>query len=150
MITNMAGVGKTVLAAILAQRVAPPDKIFWHSFYEAEDGEIRFFAGSHKNGTLKHIIETEDGPCEPHLPTNEWKLEDTVPVPAKRGDVVIFCYYTGHGSYINQTNQPRRLVRIGYQNPHNKQEYGHSLGSPGIMVYGYREREEGQEMLKTT
>lgn len=114
-----------------------------------ENGEIRFLAGSHKNGALVHITETEDGPCTPHLPTDEWKLEDTVPVPAMRGDVVIFCYHTVHGSYINQTKHPRRLVRVGYRNPHNTQEYGQSMGRPGLIVYGYREREEGQELLTT-
>jgi ectoine hydroxylase-related dioxygenase (phytanoyl-CoA dioxygenase family) len=106
-----------------------------------ENGEIRFLAGSHKYGPLKHITQTEAGPCSPHLPTAEWRLEDTVPVPAKRGDVVCFCYYTVHGSHINQTQQPRRLVRVGYRNPHNKQLYGQSMGRPGLMVYGYRERE---------
>ncbi|MBV7339713.1 phytanoyl-CoA dioxygenase family protein [Chloroflexi bacterium TSY] len=115
-----------------------------------ENGEIRFLAGSHKNGPLKHITETEEGRCSPHLPTDQWRLEDTVPVPAKRGDVVCFCYHTIHGSYINQTRQPRRLVRIGYRNPHNKQQYGQSLGRPGLIVYGFREREEGQELLKNT
>ena len=32
-------------------------------------------------------------------------------MPARRGDVVIFNLCTVHGSYINQTNAPRRLVR---------------------------------------
>ncbi|MCY4526139.1 MAG: phytanoyl-CoA dioxygenase family protein, partial [Anaerolineaceae bacterium] len=66
-----------------------------------ENGEIRFLKGSHKNGALEHITMTEDGPCTPHLPTDDWRLEDTVPVPANRGDVVLFCYHTVHGSYIN-------------------------------------------------
>jgi hypothetical protein len=112
------------------------------------NGEIRFLAGSHKNGALKHITETEDGPCTPHLPTDEWKLEDTVPVPAKRGDVVLFCYYTVHGSYINTTKDPRRMVRVGYRDPHNDQVYGQSFGRPGIMVKGYRERRGDEPLLK--
>lgn len=113
-----------------------------------ENGEIRFLAGSHKNGALTHVLETEDGPCTPHLPTDNWKLEDTVPVPAKRGDVVLFCYYTVHGSYINTTKEPRRMVRVGYRDPHNDQVYGQSFGRPGIMVKGYRER-RGDEALLT-
>jgi len=115
-----------------------------------ENGEIRFLVGSHKNGALKHITETEDGPCTPHLPTDQYKLEATVPVPAKRGDVVCFCYHTIHGSYINQTKQPRRLVRIGYRHPQNKQVYGQSMGRSGLIVYGYRIRQAGQELLKQT
>ena len=115
-----------------------------------ENGEIRFLAGSHKNGALEHITQTEDGPCTPHLPTDAWSLEDTVPVPAKRGDVVFFCYHTVHGSHINQTKKPRRMVRLGFRNPHNHQIYGQSMGRPGLIVHGYRDREEGQELLKQT
>ncbi|MEM7127399.1 MAG: phytanoyl-CoA dioxygenase family protein [Chloroflexota bacterium] len=112
-----------------------------------ENGEIRFLSGSHKKGHLDHITETEDGPCTPHLPTDQYSLEDTVPVPAKAGDVVIFCIDTVHGSYINQTKKPRRLVRMGYRNPDNRQEYGQSFGRPGLVVSGYRQRREGDELF---
>lgn len=112
-----------------------------------ENGEIRFLAGSHKTGHLDHILKTEDGPCTPHLPTDEFHLEDAVPVSAKAGDVVLFCIDTIHGSYINQTKKPRRLVRMGYRDPDNRQEYGQSFGRPGLVVSGYRERCEGDELL---
>ena len=36
LLIGMAGVGKTALAAVLAQQYAPADKIFWHSFHERE------------------------------------------------------------------------------------------------------------------
>ncbi len=113
-----------------------------------ENGEIRFLAGSHKQGHLEHITETADGPCTPHLPTDEYSLEETVPVPAKAGDVVLFSIDTIHGSYINQTKKPRRLVRMGYRDPDNRQEYGQSLGRPGLMVSGYRQRQEGDELFE--
>ena len=112
-----------------------------------ENGEIRFLAGSHKLGHLEHITETEDGPCTPHLPTDQYKLEDTVPVPAKAGDIVIFCIDTIHGSYINQTKKPRRMVRVGYRDPQNRQLYGQSAGRPGLMVAGFRERKPGDELF---
>lgn len=104
------------------------------------NGEIRFLAGSHKGGYLPHITETPDGPCTPHLNTDEYRLEDTVAVPAKRGDVVCFNVMTVHGSYINTTDKPRRLVRLGYRDPLNKQIAGQSVGRPGIMVSGVRAR----------
>ncbi len=113
-----------------------------------ENGEIRFLDGSHKLGKLPHITETEDGPCTPHLPTEQYRLEDTVPVPAKKGDVVCFSIYTVHGSYINQTKSPRRLVRVGYRNPQNRQTAGQSCGRPGLMVQGYRERVNNEPLLK--
>lgn len=106
-----------------------------------ENGEIRFLAGSHKQGYLPHITETSDGPCTPHLPTDVYKLEDTVPVPAKRGDVVCFNVFTVHGSYVNRTDKIRRLVRVGYRDPENRQIKGQSCGRPGIMVKGVRVRQ---------
>ena len=112
-----------------------------------ENGEIRFLDGSHKLGHLEHITKTEDGPCSPHLPTDQYQLGETEAVPAKAGDVVLFCIDTVHGSYINQTKKPRRLVRMGYRNPLNRQEYGHGMGRPGVMVSGFRERKEGDELL---
>jgi phytanoyl-CoA hydroxylase len=112
------------------------------------NGEIRFLDGSHKLGPLEHITETPEGPCTPHLPTDRYRLEDTVPVPAKRGDVVCFNIYTIHGSYINQTKEPRHIVRVGYRDPRNLQTFGQSLGRPGPMVRGYRTRREGQPLLK--
>lgn len=105
-----------------------------------ENGEIRFLSGSHKLGHLEHVVETETGPCTPHLPTDQYALADTTPVPAKRGDVVCFNIYTIHGSYINQTDRVRRMVRVGYRDPQNVQLSGQSVGRPGIMVKGLRIR----------
>ncbi len=113
------------------------------------NGEIRFLAGSHQQGALEHITQTAEGPCTPHLPTDQYHLEDTVPVPAKRGDVVCFCIHTIHGSHINTTDQARRLVRIGYRHPDNVQTAGQSCGRPGLMVRGYRLRREGQQAFST-
>lgn len=113
------------------------------------NGEIRFLAGSHQQGALEHITKTAEGPCTPHLPTDQYHLEDTVPVPAKRGDVVCFCINTIHGSHINTTDRARRLVRIGYRHPDNVQTGGQSCGRPGLMVRGYRLRREGQQAFST-
>ena len=114
-----------------------------------ENGEIRFLDGSHKLGPLEHITMTADGPCSPHLPTDQYRLEDTVPVSAKRGDVVCFSIYTIHGSYINTTDKARRLVRVGYRDPQNKQTAGQSLGRPGLVVRGYRDRQDEQQLFPT-
>ena len=103
-----------------------------------ENGEIRFTAGSHKAGRLPHITRTPQGECTPHLPTDQYRLEDTVPVPARRGDIVLFNIFTVHGSHINQTDRMRRLVRCGYRDPDNTQLGGQSVGRPGIMVHGLR------------
>lgn len=113
-----------------------------------ENGEIRFLDNSHKFGPLTHITQMADGtPCSPHLPVDKYRLEDTVPVPAKRGDVVVFNIYTIHGSYINTTRDPRRLVRVGYRDPENCQTAGQSLNRPGLMVRGFRRRHLGQQLF---
>jgi hypothetical protein len=115
-----------------------------------ENGEIRFLDGSYKGGALEHITQNPDGTgCTPHLPTDLYRLEDTIPVPAKRGDVVCFNLHTIHGSHINQTNKNRRLVRIGYRHPDNEQIAGQSHGRPGLMVRGRRIRKEGQQLFST-
>ena len=114
-----------------------------------ENGEIRFLDGSHKLGKIEHITQTEAGPCSPHLPTDEYRLEDTVPVPAKAGDIVCFSIYTVHGSYVNTTDHSRRLVRVGYRDPENTQLGGQSHGRPGLMVQGSRSRAGGQAAFPT-
>ena len=114
-----------------------------------ENGEIRFLSGSHKQGALEHITRDNDGKeCTPHLPLEKYRLEDTVPVPALRGDVVCFNIFTVHGSHINTTERARRLVRVGYRAPENEQLEGQSKGRPGWMVYGRRTRREGDVLLK--
>ncbi|MCC7492076.1 MAG: phytanoyl-CoA dioxygenase family protein [Fimbriimonadaceae bacterium] len=104
------------------------------------NGEIRFLAGSHRAGHLEHVTQTPDGPCTPHLPTDRYRLADTTPVPARRGDVVFFNIYTVHGSYVNTTDRVRRMVRVGYRDPLNEQIGGQSLGRPGLLVAGRRPR----------
>ncbi|MDZ4858931.1 MAG: phytanoyl-CoA dioxygenase family protein [Candidatus Hydrogenedentes bacterium] len=112
------------------------------------NGEIRFLPGSHKAGALPHVTMQTDGEaCTPHLDTNVYRLEDTVPVPAKRGDVVVFSIFTVHGSYVNTTDKVRRLVRCGYRDPLNRQLSGQSIGRPNIMVRGVRIRAEEQSAL---
>ena len=113
----------------------------------AENGEIRFLDGSHKEGARPHVTTNASGPCTPHLPTDQYRLTDTVPVPAKAGDVVCFSIHTVHGSYINQTQRNRRIVRIGYRDPDNRQTAGQSMGRPGMMVKGRRHREREQPLF---
>ena len=112
-----------------------------------DNGEIRFLDGSHKNGPLDHVTQTPDGPCTPHLPTDEYRLEDSVAVPASAGDVVCFNIHTVHGSNINQTDRKRRIVRIGYRHPDNEQTDGQSIGRPGLMVHGCRSRGAKQPLF---
>jgi hypothetical protein len=114
-----------------------------------ENGEIRFLKGSHKAGNLEHITQTPDGPCTPHLSTDAYKLDETLAVPASRGDLVVFNINCIHGSHVNVTERPRRLVRLGYRDPENVQLSGQSFGRPGMMVGGVRSRAEGRPPFPT-
>ena len=113
-----------------------------------KNGEIRFLEGSHKEGPLNHIVQNTDGTsCAPHLSTDKYHLEDTVAVPAKKGDVVMFNIHTIHGSYMNTALKPRKLVRVGYRNPNNIQTEGQSFGRPGLIIRGNRKRKKGDELF---
>ncbi len=103
-----------------------------------DNGCLRFVPGSHNQGHIEHITEVNGEPCSPRLPTDRWRLEDTVACPAQAGDVVAFSIYTVHGSYINRTDRLRRLVRLGYRDPMNQQLAGQSLRRAGLMVRGVR------------
>lgn len=110
---------------------------------DEQSGCIKFLAGSHKLGKLEHITGEH---TEPHLPVDQYRLEDAVSVPAKAGDVVVFHIYTVHGSAVNHAGRWRRLVRVGFRDPRNRQEGGQGLGRPGIMVAGVRPRVDGMEV----
>jgi phytanoyl-CoA hydroxylase len=125
------------------------DVLFHLDDTTSENGEIRFLEGSHKAGPLEHITENAAGPCTPFLPLDRYRLEDTVPVPAKRGDIVCFSIFTVHGSHLNTSDRPRRLVRAGYRDPANRQLSGQSAARPGLMVRGLRPRAAGQAPFPT-
>lgn len=110
-----------------------------------DNGEICFLPGSHLGGPLQHVTVAGGTLCHPHLPTDKYRLEDAVPVPARRGDIVCFNINTVHGSYLNTTSKARRLVRLGYRHPDNVQIGGQAMNRPGVMVVGTKPRRDGQE-----
>ena len=116
------------------------------------NGEIRFLKGSHKLGPLDHATSFvgasgEREACTPQLSQAEYRLEDTEAVPARAGDLVLFSIMTVHGSHINSTDEMRRMVRVGYRHPGNRQLAGQSAGRPGLMVRGRRPRSRGQALF---
>jgi phytanoyl-CoA hydroxylase len=110
---------------------------------DERSGCIKFLRGSHKLGPLQHITGPETAP---HLPTDRYRLEDAVSLPAKAGDVVVFTLWTIHGSNVNHSGRWRRLVRMGYRHPENRQTSGQAYGRPGTIVKGVRPKVEGQEI----
>jgi ectoine hydroxylase-related dioxygenase (phytanoyl-CoA dioxygenase family) len=110
---------------------------------DERSGCIKFLRGSHKLGPLQHITGPETAP---HLPTDQYRLEDAVSLPAKAGDVVVFSIWTIHGSNMNHSGRWRRLVRMGFRDPHNAQVGGQAMGRPGLIVRGVRPKIEGQQI----
>jgi ectoine hydroxylase-related dioxygenase (phytanoyl-CoA dioxygenase family) len=105
---------------------------------DEEGGCLKFLDGSHRLGPLEHIRVGS-----PHLPQDQYRIEDAVSCPAESGDVVLFSIHTIHGSALNRRPRWRRVVRVGYRNPHNRQTGGQAMGRPGIMVHGVRPKVEG-------
>jgi len=110
---------------------------------DERSGCIKFLAGSHRLGKLEHIM--GEG-VSPHLPTDTYRIEDAVSVPAKSGDVVLFSLWTIHGSAVNHSGRWRRIVRLGFRDPNNRQEGGQGLNRPGYMVRGVRPKLDWQEI----
>ena len=77
-----------------------------------ENGCLCLVPGSHKLGPLPHV---SDG--SHYLPPDEWPLERAVPCPAQAGDVAFFNYLTIHGSYVNRSDRPRRLLLVQMRSP---------------------------------
>lgn len=99
----------------------------------SEKGPLQFTEGSHEFGALEH---NEGEGQTPHLPPDEYYLDDATEVPAEAGDVILMSYHTIHGSDRNLSDEMRRLVRVGYRNPDNEQFEGQAHGRGGIMVSG--------------
>jgi phytanoyl-CoA hydroxylase len=110
---------------------------------DEESGCLKFLDGSHKLGVLKHITGPDH---EPYLPTDQYRLEDAVSVPANAGDVVHVHLWTVHGSALNRAGRWRRLVRVGYRDPRNQQLGGQAINRPGLIVKGVRPKVEGVEI----
>ena len=100
---------------------------------DEDSGCLKFLDGSHKLGPLVHNMEGS-----PHLDQLKYRIEDAVSCPAQAGDVVFFSIHTIHGSSLNRRPRWRRVMRLGFRDPHNVQVSGQGLGRPGLMVWGVR------------
>jgi phytanoyl-CoA hydroxylase len=76
------------------------------------NGCICAVSGSHKLGPLEHRSDNSF-----YLDMEEWPLERAAPVEARAGDVLLFSYFTVHGSYVNTSSRPRRILLIQMRAP---------------------------------
>ena len=79
---------------------------------DVENGCLCIVPGSNRLGPLPHETDGHH-----FLPLDAWPLERAVPCEADEGDVLILNYLTVHGSYVNRSPRPRRLLLVQMRSP---------------------------------
>jgi ectoine hydroxylase-related dioxygenase (phytanoyl-CoA dioxygenase family) len=79
------------------------------------NGCICAVPGSHTLGPLQH---QSDGSF--YLSMEDWPMERAVPIEASASDILLFSYLTVHGSYVNRSNRPRRILLVQMRSPENQ------------------------------
>jgi len=97
-----------------------------------EMGCFCVYPGTHKLGPLPTVMERAY-----YLDTERWPIEKATPVPAQRGDVVIFSYLLVHGSDINRSHRPRNTVLVQFRDPVDRPTNDtHRSHAQGLMMRG--------------
>ena len=98
-----------------------------------ENGCVCVVPGSHKLGPLQHQHEGSF-----YLPLEDWPLERATPVEARAGDVLFFSYCMVHGSYVNRSSRPRRIVLVQMRSPTDRPlNDAHRSPGQGTMLRGF-------------
>lgn len=98
-----------------------------------ENGCLCVVPGSHKIGPIEH---QHDGSF--FLPLDDWPLDRAIPVEARAGDVLFFGYCMVHGSYVNRSNRPRRIVLVQMRSPTDRPlNDAHRSPGQGTMLRGF-------------
>jgi len=101
-----------------------------------ENGCLCVVPGSNQLGPLQHQT---DGSY--FLPLDEWPLDRATPCEASEGDVLIFNYLTVHGSYVNHSERPRRLLLVQMRSPLDRpMTQQHLSPGQGTMLRGINPR----------
>jgi phytanoyl-CoA hydroxylase len=97
-----------------------------------ENGCLCVVPGSHRLGAIEHH---NDGSF--FLPLEQWPLEKAIAVPANAGDVLFFGYKMVHGSYVNRSQRPRRIVLVQMRSPEDRPlTDAHRSPGQGTMLRG--------------
>ncbi|KAK0182206.1 hypothetical protein PV327_000367 [Microctonus hyperodae] len=79
----------------------------------SENGGLCVYPGSHKLGLLPSRMKiNEENEKFYYVDPDRYPISAAVPVNAKKGEVIIFSYLLLHGSYLNLSNNPRRMFLI--------------------------------------
>ena len=87
----------------------------WFSLTDTpvEMGCLKVVPGSHRTGLLQHCLHYS-GPGTRSIPEKLFEVERTVPVPARRGDVICLHKQTVHGSLANVSERVRWSFDLRY------------------------------------
>ena len=98
-----------------------------------DNGCVCVVPGSHKLGPIEHRHEGSF-----YLPLEDWPLARAMPVEADAGDVLFFSYLTVHGSYVNLSSRPRRIVLVQMRSPSDRPlTEAHRSPGQGTMLRGF-------------
>ena len=96
-----------------------------------ESGCLCVMPGVHKQGPLPHE------PDGLYLSPQKYPIENATPCEGRAGDVLLFSYLTPHGSYLNRTDHPRRIVLFQFCSATDQRlKDVHISPGAGLMVHG--------------
>jgi ectoine hydroxylase-related dioxygenase (phytanoyl-CoA dioxygenase family) len=103
---------------------------------DVENGGLCVVPGSNQLGPLRHQTDGHH-----FLPFGEWPLERAIPCEADEGDVLMLNYLTVHGSYVNRSSRPRRLLLVQMRSPLDRPTAKEHLSpGQGTMLRGVNPR----------
>jgi ectoine hydroxylase-related dioxygenase (phytanoyl-CoA dioxygenase family) len=118
--------GRSMTAAILHLDDAPDEK-----------GCVRVYPGSHKLGPLPAFGQDH------HVDTARFPLAGATAVEAAAGDLLVFNYFTVHGSGLNRSNEPRTTWLVQVRDPEDEPiSEQHQSRGQGMMLAGTDPRRE--------
>lgn len=118
--------GTSMTAAILHLDAAPDAK-----------GCVRLYPASHKLGPLPAFGQDH------HVDPERFPLSEAIPIEAEAGDLLVFNYFTVHGSGLNTSVEPRTTWLVQIRDPEDEpvSEQHRSRGQ-GMMLAGFDPRGE--------
>jgi ectoine hydroxylase-related dioxygenase (phytanoyl-CoA dioxygenase family) len=118
--------GVSMTAAILHLDAAPDSK-----------GCVRVYPGSHKLGPLPAFGQDH------HVDTERFPLSEATPIEAEAGDLLVFNYFTVHGSGLNVSDEPRTTWLVQVRDPEDEPiSEQHQSRGQGMMLAGIDPRQK--------
>jgi ectoine hydroxylase-related dioxygenase (phytanoyl-CoA dioxygenase family) len=97
-----------------------------------EMGCLRVYPGSHKLGR----VDGSSGQTESEL-LKQYPIENATPLEAEPGDVVLFHYFTLHGSMPNRSSETRKTVLVQMHAGNDRVEEGNAHPNERLVLSGW-------------